>query len=145
VITHNGTASKSANDMSQLVAWIFGSEADEALLKNCPFTELSQGQQKLVLFASAVATRPKVLLMDEPTQGLDWVHRCRVLSFLERLCLATDTSLVFITHYQEEWIPSISHVLHLNKGRVLYQGPKHGYNPAKLNNKIDEDEDADWM
>jgi ABC-type molybdenum transport system ATPase subunit/photorepair protein PhrA len=134
VITHNHTVPESV--ASQIVSSVFGNENEaghvlERLL-SCRLEELSQGQQKLALIASAMALRPKVLILDEPTQGLDWVNRRRVLTLLERLCQATDTSLIYITHYQEEWIPSISHVLHLEKGHILYQGSKRDYNPAQL-------------
>ena len=103
------------------------------MLKERSLQQLSQGEQKLVLIASALAKQPKLLILDEPTQGLDWVHRRRILALLERLCQAIpELSLVFITHYEEEWIPSISHVLHLDHGRALYQGGRKNYNPRRL-------------
>ena len=108
-------------------------------LRNCTIQELSQGQQKLTLLASAISLRPNLLILDEPTQGLDWINRRRILALLERLCEAdNDTDgdcgmgLVYITHYEEEWIPSISHVLHLQDGHAVYQGLKELYNPPSL-------------
>jgi len=132
VITHNGTVTDSVG--KTMAEWVFGDTLDVQLLQDCPLQELSQGQQKLALIASALALKPNLLILDEPTQGLDWVSRRRVLALLERLCETNDDrmSLVYITHYQEEWIPSISHVLHLDKGRALYQGTRKEYNPVSL-------------
>jgi molybdate transport system ATP-binding protein len=131
-IRHNGSVSDSVAET--MVQWVFGSQKDTiSVLQDHSLQELSQGQQKLVLIASALAVRPNLLILDEPTQGLDWVHRRRVLALLERICQASsDTSLVFITHYQEEWIPSISRVLHLENGHALYQGPKKAYKPDEM-------------
>lgn len=130
VISHGGSISESIT--AKMVQWVFGggdSSKFRQILKNCPLEELSQGQQKLALIASALALRPNIIILDEPTQGLDWVNRRRVLALFERLCQANaeDLSLIYITHYREEWIPSIDHVLHLDGGRVLYQGPKKEY------------------
>ena len=93
------------------------------------FLHLSQGEQKLVLIASAIAMRPQLLVLDEPCQGLDLINRRRVLGLVERLCQATDMNLVYITHHPEEWIPSISHVLHLVNGKAVYNGERSHYDP----------------
>jgi molybdate transport system ATP-binding protein len=106
-----------------------------------PFTQLSQGEQKLVLIAAAIAARPTLLVLDEPCQGLDAWKRQRVLQLLERICsrIMTDDSnntnnkglrmsLIYITHHPEEVIPSVRHVLHLAKGQDFYQGSREEYN-----------------
>ena len=81
------------------------------------FHQLSQGEQKMVLIAAAIASHPRLLVLDEPCQGLDWIRRQRVLGVVERLCQAagSELSLIYITHHPEEVMPSISHVLHLAK------------------------------
>ena len=94
-----------------------------------PFSHLSQGQQKLVLVAAALAGRPPLLVLDEPCQGLDLLNRQRLLTVVERICKSTDMSLVYITHHFEELLPSVSHVLHLKDRRAAYNGPLEGYNP----------------
>lgn len=96
-----------------------------------PFCRLSQGEQKLVLIAQAILKRPQLLVIDEPLQGLDAMNRCRVLGLIERICEATDVSLVYVTHHYEEVIPSVSHVLHLVDGRMAYTGVRENYNPKK--------------
>mmetsp|Transcript_6957 Transcript_6957/g.10571 ORF Transcript_6957/g.10571 Transcript_6957/m.10571 type:complete len:542 (-) Transcript_6957:7-1632(-) len=87
------------------------------------FKYLSQGQQKMVLIAAAIAKRPKLLVLDEPCQGLDWSNRRLMLGLVERLCRVTNISLVYITHhFEEESLPCITHVLHLKSGTVTYNG-----------------------
>mmetsp|Transcript_12569 Transcript_12569/g.27119 ORF Transcript_12569/g.27119 Transcript_12569/m.27119 type:complete len:712 (-) Transcript_12569:141-2276(-) len=88
------------------------------------FSSLSQGEQKMLLVASALAQRPPLLLLDEPCQGLDLWNRGHLLGLLERFCRATDVSLLYVTHHEEELIPSIGHRLHLEDGEVTYCGSR---------------------
>jgi molybdate transport system ATP-binding protein len=97
-----------------------------------PFTELSQGQQKLVLIGAAMAPLPDILVLDEPCQGLDHVNRRLVLELIDRFCKATNICLVYITHHLEERIPSITHVLHLANGSPAYLGRVDGYDPTVI-------------
>ncbi|KAL3811752.1 hypothetical protein ACHAXA_008026 [Cyclostephanos tholiformis] len=89
-----------------------------------PFSTLSQGEQKLLLLSSAIAQRPKVLVLDEPCQGLDLWNRGRLLGLVERICRVTDMSLLYVTHHEEELIPSIGHRLCLEDGDVSYCGSR---------------------
>jgi molybdate transport system ATP-binding protein len=93
------------------------------------FSKLSQGQQKLILIASALAQRPPLFVLDEPCQGLDLRNRQRLLGMVERICQATDMSLVYITHHFEELLPSVTHVLHLKDRKDVYNGGIQGYDP----------------
>lgn len=104
---------------------------DENVLER-PFYKLSQGQQKAVLLASAIASRPSVLVLDEPCQGLDLLARRRLLGLVERICQATNLSLVYITHHLDELIPSVTHVIHLADGQDVYQGSRKDYDPASV-------------
>ena len=97
-----------------------------------PFAELSQGEQKLVLIGRAISKRPKLLIIDEPLQGLDLYHRRRVLGLVESICRATDTSLIYVTHHLEELIPSVENVLHLKEGKSIFKGPLSSYDPETL-------------
>ena len=87
-----------------------------------PFSTLSQGEQKLLLVASAIAQRPSLLILDEPCQGLDLWNRARLLGLMEKICNVTDMSLLYVTHHEDELIPSIGHRLCLDDGRVTYCG-----------------------
>lgn len=76
-------------------------EALEALriadLADRPTHMLSFGQKKRVAIAGAIAMRPEILLLDEPTAGLDHMGAVHLLAALDRL-KATGTTLVFTTH-----------------------------------------------
>jgi len=83
-----------------------------------PFRQLSDGQQRLALLARALVKRPRLLILDEPCQGLDVVSRDRVLKAIESLCHSERSTLVMVTHYSSELPPSISHRMELRKGEV---------------------------
>lgn len=73
-----------------------GDKAGEA------FKRLSTGEQRLVLIARALIKQPPLLILDEPTQGLDDVNRFRVLAAVERILEAGPTTLLFVSHRQDE-------------------------------------------
>lgn len=93
-----------------------------------PFYALSQGEQKLVLVAAAVASTPRLLILDEVTQGLDAFYRKHVLDLAE--AYAAHGTLVFVTHHTNEHLPCLTHVLHLAKdSKPAYCGPRAGWDP----------------
>jgi molybdate transport system ATP-binding protein len=96
------------------------------------FRDLSQGEQRLVLISAAVGSRPKLLVLDEPCQGLDLVNRKHVLGLVNRICEFTDMGLIYITHHLEEKLPIISHALHLKDGHIVFQGLEAQYKPEEL-------------
>lgn len=121
------------NDVStestiQVASWL----GIDTTMMNRPFSHLSQGQQKLVLIVAALVGKPHLLVLDEPCQGLDVIHRQQVLALVERICRATDISLVYITHHLEELLPSVSHALHLKDQQDVYQGSIQEYHPEDL-------------
>ncbi len=82
------------------------------------FGELSLGDQRLVLLARAVVKKPKLLVLDEPCQGLDAAHRLSILSTVDRLIGQTRAGLIFVTHHAKEMPACITHVLKLKSGRI---------------------------
>lgn len=96
-------------------------DKDDSIL-NRKFSMLSQGEQKLVLIASALALRPSLLVLDEAGQGLDPSNRSLVLDLIEEICQASNMSLIYITHHNEELIPSINRRLSLENGKAVYCG-----------------------
>jgi molybdate transport system ATP-binding protein len=125
--------SKAAESVAK---WLFLNDNDndngDTDLLSRPFSQLSQGEQKLTLIASALASRPLLCVLDEPCQGLDQIHRRRVLALVERIMQATDMNLVYITHHMEEVLPSVTHVLHLREGRDVYNGNRDEYYPDRV-------------
>ena len=85
--------------------------------------EMSSGEARRVLLARALVTSPRVLVLDEPTTGLDLIARH---AFMERVrqIAREGTTLILITHHIEEIVPEISRVILLRDGRILTSGPK---------------------
>jgi molybdate transport system ATP-binding protein len=82
------------------------------------FGELSLGDQRLVLLARAMVKKPKLLVLDEPCQGLDAAHRRSILAAVDRLVGQTRAGLIFVTHHAREMPAGITHVLRLQSGHV---------------------------
>ena len=85
--------------------------------------ELSLGQSMGLLVARALVHDPKVLFLDECCQALDAAARDRLLGWLETLA-AGGTQLVFATHREDELVPAISHVLRIDRGKIVEKGPR---------------------
>jgi iron complex transport system ATP-binding protein len=86
---------------------------------------LSQGEQQRVLIARALVCRPALLILDEPSAGLDPVAREGFLADLGRLCRRPDApTMIMVTHHIEEIGPWIHDVLVLREGRPLVCGAK---------------------
>jgi len=84
--------------------------------ENEPFGELTFGQQRLVLLARAAVNRPRLLILDEPCQGLDAAQRWTLLAAVDRMVTQTGASLIFVTHHAKEIPHCITHVLTLKDG-----------------------------
>ncbi|WP_196158553.1 molybdate ABC transporter ATP-binding protein ModF [Reinekea sp. G2M2-21] len=69
---------------------------------NAAFKSLSMGEQRLVLIARALIKQPPLLILDEPTQGLDDFNRFYVLSIVEKILANGPTTLLFVSHRQDE-------------------------------------------
>ena len=83
---------------------------------------LSFGQKKRVAIAGAIAMRPDILLLDEPTAGLDHHGSTHLLTALDILA-ANGTTLVFTTHDVDLAFGVADDVALFNQGKVLAQGP----------------------
>ena len=92
------------------------------LLPRKPHT-LSGGERQRVAIARALATSPRVLLMDEPLASLDTARKTEILPWLERLHSALQVPVVYVTHSADELARLADHVLLMDAGRVLAQGP----------------------
>jgi iron complex transport system ATP-binding protein len=88
-----------------------------------PLTEMSAGEKRRVLIARALVTKPDVLLLDEPTTGLDLVARHRFMESVRRLATA-GTTIVLVTHHVEEVVPEMERLILLREGRVTDDGPR---------------------
>jgi len=68
-----------------------------------PFRRLSYGDQRLVLIARALIKQPPLLILDEPTQGLDSGARRALLDFLETVSRGDRTTILYVSHRQDEY------------------------------------------
>ena len=84
--------------------------------------DLSVGQAKLVHLATAVIHEPRLLLVDEPTAGLDVSARRRVIDGIRRLA-AQGTAVIFSTHYLEEADEACDALVIIDHGQRVAAGP----------------------
>ncbi len=78
---------------------------------NTAFKSLSMGEQRLILIARALIKQPPLLVLDEPTQGLDDFNRFYVLSIIEKILANGPTTLLFVSHRQDEQLGCIQQQL----------------------------------
>lgn len=82
-----------------------------------PFAELSQGQQRLVLLARALAPRPRLLVLDEFSDGLDEVTRAKIgATIIQRL--RAGAAVVVAAHRASDLLPGVTRHLRLEKGQA---------------------------
>lgn len=85
---------------------------------------LSEGELKRVQLARAIMTDPELLLLDEPTAGLDLGSREELLLILGNVANSSDApTVVMVTHHVEEIPAGFTHLLILAHGRVVAAGP----------------------
>jgi ABC-2 type transport system ATP-binding protein len=87
-----------------------------------PMKQLSRGQQQKVAIARSFLTAPSLLLMDEPTTGLDPRSKKEVQSLLEMLRAERDVTVLLCTHDMDEAAALCDRVLMMDGGRVLADG-----------------------
>ncbi|MGD1968586.1 MAG: ATP-binding cassette domain-containing protein [Desulfobacterales bacterium] len=113
----------------------------EALLAR-DVMSLSTGEMKSVLIARALFKRPKLLILDEPFEGLDQLSRKSLADTINTLA-QTDVQLILITHRFEEIVPNVSHVLLLKEGQIYKAGKKETvFRPKIVEGAYDMDKPA---
>ena len=89
----------------------------EDLLDASPF-ELSGGQKRRVAIAGVIAMRPKILILDEPTAGLDPAGRESILQNIRDYRERAHATVVMVSHSMEEIAASVQRIIVMNKARV---------------------------
>lgn len=105
-------AEKIAREKAKLVA------LPEEVLEKSPF-ELSGGQMRRVAIAGILAMEPKVLVLDEPTAGLDPEGRHQMMEMFNRLHKDENLTIILVTHQMNDVAEYADHVIVLESGKVI--------------------------
>jgi peptide/nickel transport system ATP-binding protein len=97
--------------------------SDDEFLRRYPH-ELSGGQQQRVAIAMAFVCRPRVIVCDEPTTGLDVTTQLQVLETVRRLCRAHGVAAMYISHDLAVVADIADHVAVMYAGRIVESGPR---------------------
>lgn len=79
-----------------------------------PFRRLTFAEQRLVLIGRALIKRPKLLILDEPTQGLDDTNRSTLLDLLEKIVERKMATILFVSHRRDEQRPFFTQQIQLD-------------------------------
>lgn len=92
-------------------------------LKDRTYQTCSQGEQQKLLIARALMASPKLLILDEATNGLDFISKEGLLDSINELARQPDApNMLYVTHHTEEILPIFAHTLLLRRGREFTQG-----------------------
>lgn len=89
------------------------------LFYQSPF-ELSGGQKRRVAIAGVLAMKPEVLILDEPTAGLDPKGRNEILHQIKRLQTETGMTILLVSHSMEDVAEYVDRIVVMNRGSILY-------------------------
>ena len=88
-------------------------------LRTTRLSQLSTGQQRMVLLARALIKNPPMLILDEPCQGLDEEQTNYFRKLIDALCKAFGTTLIYVSHYRGEIPDCVDHFLKLANGAIV--------------------------
>lgn len=91
----------------------------EEYYKQSPF-DLSGGQKRRVAIAGVLAMKPDVLILDEPTAGLDPKGRDEILDQISHLKEETGITVVLVSHSMDDVAKYVDRIVVMNKGRVMF-------------------------
>jgi energy-coupling factor transport system ATP-binding protein len=102
----------------------------ESILKKSPF-DLSGGQMRRVAIAGVLAMGPEVLVLDEPTAGLDPKGRKEIMDLFYRLHKEQNLTIILVTHSMEDAAKYSDEIIVMHKGTVAMQGsPREVFSEA---------------
>ena len=101
-----------------------------------PF-ELSGGQMRRAAIAGVLAMRPSVLILDEPTAGLDPKGRDKILTMLEELHAAGHVTIIMVSHSMDDMARLATRLLVMSEGKIIAQGtPREIFAQAEMMTSI---------
>ncbi len=92
---------------------------DKDLFYNSPF-ELSGGQKRRAAIAGVIAMKPEVLILDEPTAGLDPQGRDEILDMVRDMHDKTQMTVILVSHSMEDVAKYVDRILVMNQGELIY-------------------------
>ncbi len=95
---------------------------DETVLEKSPF-ELSGGQKRRVAIAGVVAMAPHILVLDEPTAGLDTKGRDEIFGYITKLHKDSNMTIILVSHSMEDIARLSERVIVMNEGTVFMDKP----------------------
>ena len=95
----------------------------EELYYQSPF-DLSGGQKRRVAIAGVLAMKPEVLILDEPTAGLDPAGRDEILGLVSKMHRELGITILLVSHSMEDVADYAQRVIVMNGGQVMYEGDK---------------------
>lgn len=91
-------------------------------LKDKSYTEISGGERQMVLISRALAQKPQILILDEPTSNLDFGNQARVLEYIIKL-VEEGLTVVMTSHRPEHALAAASKVVLMKGGDAIDYGP----------------------
>ena len=98
---------------------------DESYYEKSPF-DLSGGQKRRVAIAGILAMQPKVLVLDEPTAGMDPKGRDEILALLKELHDSQNITVILVSHSMEDVAGCVGRIIVLDEGKILYDDAPSG-------------------
>ncbi len=86
-----------------------------------PF-DLSGGQKRRVAIAGVLAMRPEVLILDEPTAGLDPAGRDEILDMIAKMHREQNMTVLLVSHSMEDVAKYVERIIVMNDGEIMYDG-----------------------
>lgn len=114
---------KNKNIKSKVIKVLKMVGLDETYLNRNPFN-LNSGEKRRVAIASVLISNPKLLIMDEPTIGLDNNCKIRLMKLLENLKIKYGKTIIIVTHDVDMLYEIVDNVVVLNDGKLITSGSK---------------------
>ena len=116
---NQGLSKEAAEEQAKAALTLVGMDA--SFYKRSPF-DLSGGQKRRVAIAGVLAMKPQILILDEPTAGLDPQGRKEILELISGLRRDTGITIVLVSHSMEDVAEYVDRMIVMNKGSVAYDG-----------------------
>lgn len=106
----------------------------------------SSGEKQRILIARGLMASPKLLILDEPSSGLDFIAREELMKAINELAAQESApTIILVTHHIEEVLPEFSHALLLQKGHIFAQGKREDIlNSESLSKFFEKPVKVEW-